>query len=40
MEKYRAGKFEFTTLIELLRSYGLRFQLSYLLDQYLLVPKD
>ncbi|HEK86005.1 MAG: YbgA family protein [Candidatus Saccharicenans sp.] len=36
LEKYRAGDIDFVVIIELLRSYGLRFQLTYLLNQYLL----
>lgn len=36
LEQYRTGQTDFVTIIEFLRSYGYRFNLSYLLDQYLL----
>lgn len=36
LEKYRAGQVDLVTIIELLRSYGLRFELNYMLEQYLL----
>ncbi len=36
LEQYRSGKTDFVTIIEFLRAYGYRFNLSYLLDQYLL----
>ncbi len=36
LDKYRQEKTDFVTLIELLRSYGYRFDLPYLLNQYLL----
>ncbi len=36
LEKYRAGQTDFVTIIEFLRAYGYRFNLPYLLDQYLL----
>ncbi|MGB4705217.1 MAG: DUF523 and DUF1722 domain-containing protein [Candidatus Saccharicenans sp.] len=36
LEKYRSGKSDFVTIIEILRGYGYRFNLPYILDQYLL----
>ncbi|MBC7350008.1 MAG: DUF523 and DUF1722 domain-containing protein [Candidatus Aminicenantes bacterium] len=36
LEQYRSGQTDFVTIIELLRAYGYRFNLPYLLDQYLL----
>jgi uncharacterized protein YbbK (DUF523 family)/uncharacterized protein YbgA (DUF1722 family) len=36
LDNYRQGKTDFVTLIELLRGYGYRFDLPYLLNQYLL----
>ncbi|MBC7364669.1 MAG: DUF523 and DUF1722 domain-containing protein [Candidatus Aminicenantes bacterium] len=36
LDNYRQGKTDFVTLIEILRGYGYRFDLSYLLNQYLL----
>ncbi|MDI6697660.1 MAG: DUF523 and DUF1722 domain-containing protein [Candidatus Saccharicenans sp.] len=36
LELYRSGQTDFVTIIEFLRAYGYRFNLPYLLDQYLL----
>ncbi len=36
LERYRSGQTDFVTIIEFLRAYGYRFNLQYLLDQYLL----
>lgn len=36
LEQYRSGQTDFVTIIELLRAYGYRFDLQYLLGQYLL----
>ncbi|MCX8159424.1 MAG: DUF523 and DUF1722 domain-containing protein [Candidatus Saccharicenans sp.] len=36
LEQYRSGQTDFVTIIEFLRAYGYRFNLQYLLDQYLL----
>lgn len=36
LEQYRSGQTDFVTIIEFLRAYGYRFNLPYLLDQYLL----
>lgn len=36
LEQHRSGQTDFVTIIEFLRAYGYRFNLSYLLDQYLL----
>ncbi|MDI6845549.1 MAG: DUF523 and DUF1722 domain-containing protein [Candidatus Saccharicenans sp.] len=36
LDQYRSGETDFVTIIEFLRAYGYRFNLPYLLDQYLL----
>ncbi|RFT16429.1 MAG: hypothetical protein OP8BY_1607 [Candidatus Saccharicenans subterraneus] len=36
LQQYRSGQTDFVTIIEFLRAYGYRFNLPYLLDQYLL----
>jgi uncharacterized protein YbgA (DUF1722 family) len=36
LDEYRAGKIDFVTIIELLRSYDYRFELPYLFNQYLI----
>ncbi|MGB9907230.1 MAG: DUF1722 domain-containing protein [Candidatus Saccharicenans sp.] len=36
LDQYRSGQTDFVTIIEFLRAYGYRFNLPYLLDQYLL----
>lgn len=40
LKKYGEGQVDFVTIIELLRSYGLRFELDYLLQQYILMNLD
>lgn len=36
LQQYRSGETDFVTIIEFLRAYGYRFNLQYLLDEYLL----
>lgn len=40
LKKYREEQVDFITIIEMLRSYGLRFELNYLLQQYILNDPD
>lgn len=40
LNEYQAKKIDFVIIIELLRSFSYRFNLPYLLNQYLLFPED
>ena len=40
VDEYKSGKTDLVTIIELLRSYGYRFGLPYLLNQFLLEDKE